>query len=220
MNRHPRLRFVLVVTIAAVGAIVSAASVNFQSTYKSASAAGVSFFGKKVAALVIHKDESMRMSAEESLARELTALGMQGVATYRIAPKEEMQDADRAKTWFQKTGVEGVVILRPVNVSKRQVYTSSIWVSGYYNTFWGYYGYGWSQVYVPGGTETETTMVIENTIYSVPRNELLWAAVVDTTDPKNLQKLVADIVKATVKEMQKQGLAKKPGKLDALDLQK
>jgi len=62
MNRHPRLRFVLVVTIAAVGAIVSAASVNFQSTYKSASAAGVSFFGKKVAALVIHKDESMRMS--------------------------------------------------------------------------------------------------------------------------------------------------------------
>ena len=93
-------------------------------------------------------------------------------------------------------------------------------MSGYYNTFWGYYGYGWSQVYVPGGTETETTMVIENTIYSVPRNELLWAAVVDTTDPKNLQKLVADIVKATVKEMQKQGLAKKPGKLDALDLQK
>jgi hypothetical protein len=54
----------------------------------------------------------------------------------------------------------------------------------------------------------------------VARNELLWAAVVDTTDPKNLQKLIADIVKATVKEMQKQGLAKKPGKLDALDLQK
>lgn len=219
MTRQPRLVFVLVLAIAALGVMVSAADVQFQSTYKSPNAAGVSFFGKKVAAMVIHKDDSMRMSAEESLARELTALGMNGVATYRIAPKEELQDADRAKTWFQKTGVDGVVILRPVDVSKREVYTSSIWLSGYYNTFWGYYGYGWSQVYVPGGTKTQTTMVIENTIYSVARNELLWASVVDTVDPKTLQKLVGDIVKAVVKEMQKQGLAKKP-KLDALDLQK
>jgi hypothetical protein len=220
MTRQPSLRFILVVLVAGLGSLVSAASVKFQSTYKSPTAATASFFGKKVAALVISKDDSLRMSAEEALARELTALGMQGVATYRIAPKEELQDADRAKAWFQRTGVDGVVVLRPVNVSKREVYTNSIWLSGYYNTFWGYYGYGWSQVYIPGGTETETTIVVENTVYSVARNELLWAAAVETTDPKTLQKLVGDIVKAIVKEMQKQGLAKKPGKLDAFDLQK
>ena len=104
--------------------------------------------------------------------------------------------------------------MRPVSVEKRTTYTPSIWMGGYYNTFWGYYGYGWSQVYVPGGVDQETVVVVENTVYSVPRNELLWAAVAQTSDPKNLQKLVSDIVKAIVKEMQKQGLAKRPGKLD------
>jgi hypothetical protein len=214
MIRHPGVRVVLFIVIAIAGAVVSAASVQFQSTYKSPSAASMNFFGKKVAALVITKDDSMRMSAEEALARELTSLGMQGIATYRIAPKEELQDAERAKTWIQqKTGVEGVVVLRPVSVDKRTVYTPSIWMSGYYNTFWGYYGYGWSQVYVPGSMSKETVVVVENTVYSVPKNELLWAAAVETTDPKNLQALVSDIVKAIVREMRKQGLAKKPGKL-------
>jgi hypothetical protein len=220
MTGHPRLRLVVVLAIALTGAMVSAASVKFQSTYKSPDASTISFFGKKVAALVITKDDSMRMSAEESLARELIALGMQGVATYRIAPKEELETADKAKAWFQRTGVEGVVVLRPVSVSQRDVYTPSIWMSGYYDTFWGYYGYGWSQVYIPGSFDRETVVVVENTVYSVSRDKLLWAAAVETTDPKTLQKLVGDIVKSIVKEMRKQGLAKQPGKLDALDLQK
>jgi len=55
-------------------------------------------------------------------------------------------------------------------------------------------------------------VVVENTIYDVKTNALLWAAVVDVSDPKGLQKVVAEIVKATVKEMQKHGLAKRPPK--------
>lgn len=215
MSRFPRVRLLLISAMAVTAALVSAASVKFQSTYKAPGAESVSFVGKKVAALVISNDQSMRMGAEEALAKELTTLGMQGIATYRIAPKEELQDPERAKAWIQeRTGVEGVVALRPVEVAKRTVYTPSLWVSGYYNTFWGYYGYGWSHVYVGGSTSKETVVVVENTVYSVPRNELLWAAAVESTDPKNLQKLVADIVKAIVKEMQKQGLAKRPGKLN------
>ena len=58
----------------------------------------------------------------------------------------------------------------------------------------------------------ETVLMVENTVYSISRDQLMWASVVETTDPRSLQQTVADIVKATVKEMQKNGLAKKPGK--------
>ena len=60
---------------------------------------GTTFGGKKVAALVIDKDESLRVSGEEALVRELTARGIQGVASYRIVPREELQNADRARVW-------------------------------------------------------------------------------------------------------------------------
>ena len=133
---------------------------------------------------------------------------MQGVATYRIAPKEELQNGDRAKVWFEKANVDGVVAVRPVSSEKRTSYTSGTWTSPYYSTLWGYYGYGWGSVYIPGSSEDNTFVVVESTIYSVPRNELLWAAVSETKDPKNLQRFIEDLVKASVKEMQKQGLAK------------
>jgi hypothetical protein len=202
---------VSVAMVAVVGAILSA-DVKFTSTFKSLDAGTVNFFGKKVAALVISSDDSLRVPAEEALARELTALGMQGIATYRIAPKEELAGADRAKPWFDRANIDGVVALRPVKKESRITSSPGMWTTGYYTTYWGYYGYGWSQAYIPMTYGREEFVVVENTIYNVKTNALLWAAVVDVSDPKGLQKLVAEIVKATVKEMQKHGLAKGQGK--------
>ena len=194
-------------TIVAVG-VVSAAQ-DFKSVWRSQDAPQVSFAGKKVAALVISKDDSLRISGEESLVRELTARGLQAVATYRIAPKEELQSADRARQWFEKANVEGVVALRPVSNEKRISYNDSLWLSPSYNTFWGYYGYGYSTAVVIGGVDRDTVITVETLIFSVPRNQLMWAAVSETRNPKTLQKFVEDLVKESVKELQKQGLARK-----------
>ena len=43
----------------------------------------------------------------------------------------------------------------------------------------------------------------------VARNQLMWAGVSETRNPKTLQRFVADLVKESVKELQKQGLARK-----------
>jgi hypothetical protein len=165
-----------------------------------------------VAALVISRDDSLRVSGEEALVRELSARGMEGVATYRIAPKEELQSAERGKPWFERANIEGVVALRPVSIDSRSRYTPPVWIGPTYSTFWGYYGYGWSQVYIPISGGRDTVVVVENTIYSVPRDALVWAAVSETTNPKDLQKYIADLVKASVNEMQKQGLARQAAK--------
>jgi hypothetical protein len=192
-------------------ALLSAAP-KFLSAWRSPDAGGVSFAGKKVAALVISKDESLRVAGEEALVRELTARGLQSVATYRIAPKEELQDADRAKGWFEKAAVEGVVAMRPVSNEKRTTYNPGTWISPAYSTLWGYYGYGWGSTYIPGSVDRDTVVTVETTIYSVPKNQLLWAAVSETKNPKDLQRFVEDLVKESVKELQKQGLARSVSK--------
>jgi hypothetical protein len=191
---------------------VLSAAPQFTSAWRSPDAGSVSFAGKRVAALVITQDDSLRVAGEESLARELTGRGLQAVATYRIAPKEELQSGDRAKAWFEKAGVEGVVAMRPVSSEKRTTYNPGVWMSPAYSTLWGYYGYGWGAVYVPGSIDRNTIVVVETTIYSVSRNQLLWAAVSETKDPKALQQFVEDLVKESVKELQKQGLARASGK--------
>jgi CubicO group peptidase (beta-lactamase class C family) len=184
------------------------AAPKFTSVWRSSDAGSVSFAGKKVAALVISQDDSLRVPGEEALAKELIARGLQSVATYRIAPKEEMQSAERARPWFERANVEGVVALRPVGRETRTTYTPDIWTTPYYSSFWSYYGYGWGNPYITGSVGRESVVVVETTIYSVPRNQLLWAAVSETRDSKSLPGFVQELVKASVKEMQKQGLAK------------
>ena len=126
--------------------------------------------GKKVAALVIDKDDSLRVAGEEALVRELNARGMKGVASYRMVPKEELQSADKARVWFEEAGVEGVVAFRVVNDNRRTTYVPSTWTSTYYTSLWGYYGYGWGAVYDPGYMRDERIVSLETLIFSVPKN--------------------------------------------------
>jgi len=195
-------------TLAILTSVVAlSAAIRFTSTFKSLDAGAVSFVGKKVAALVISNDDSLRVSGEEALVRELKERGMQAVATYRIAPREEMRTAETAKPWFEKAGVEGIVAVRPVSVES-ETYNTGTWVTSHYSTLWGYYGYGWSSVYVPASARSQRVVVVETTIYSVPRNQLLWAAVSETNNSRDLSGFVDELAKEMIKEMQKQGLAR------------
>ncbi len=195
-------------TLAIVTSVAAlSAAIRFTSTFKSLDAGAVSFVGKKVAALVISNDDSLRVSGEEALVRELKERGMQAVATYRIAPREEMRTAETAKPWFEKAGVEGIVAVRPVSVES-ETYNTGTWVTSHYSTLWGYYGYGWSSVYLPASARSQRVVVVETTIYSVPRNQLLWAAVSETSNSRDLSGFVDELAKEMIKEMQKQGLAR------------
>jgi hypothetical protein len=187
-------------------AVVSAAP-KFTSTWKAPEAAGTSFAGRKVAALVISQDENLRVSSEEALVRELTAIGVKdAVAAYRLVPREELQDAVKAKPWFERAGVEGVVTLRLVRAETERNYPSTYWAAPAYSSFWGYYGYGWGVSYEFGSMREDTTLVIENLVFSVSRDKLLWAAISETTNPKNAGTLIKDLVKETMKEMRKEKL--------------
>ena len=196
-----RMCLALFVTAATTIAI---AAPEFLNVWKSPEVSRLNFAGKKVAALVITDSQSLQMSGEEALTRELTARGVAGTPTYRFVPREELKSAESARSWFERAKVEGVVALRPVRAQKEREYSAVVWSSGYYPSFWGYYGYGWSSVAVtPLGARDVTTITVETLVYDLTRDQLVWAATSETRDPKNLQAFIADLVKDAVSEMRK-----------------
>ena len=199
-----RRLLVALLTVAATTAVMAAP--KFLDVWKSPEISRLNFAGKKIAALVITDSQSLQMSGEEALTRELMAQGVMGTATYRFVPREELKSAEKAKPWFERAKVEGVVAMRPVKRATEREYTPVIWSSGYYPDFWGYYGYGWSNVYVIPSSRETTTITVETLVYDLTRNQLVWAATSETRDPKNLQDFVKDLVNATVREMKKMKL--------------
>ena len=108
------MRFPLCVVLSVLLAAAAAgAAPKFRSVWKTPEVSKLNFASKKIAALVITDDQSLQMSGEEALAKELNNLGVSAVTTYRFVPREEMRSAERARPWFEKSAVEGVVAARP-----------------------------------------------------------------------------------------------------------
>lgn len=203
LKARPSLLLVILALTVAGGTLL--ADAKFTTTWGAPEARTTSFKGKKVAALVISDDLSLRMSGEEALATELSARGMQGTAAYRQIPTEELKKSpEAAKAWFGRESVAGVVALRPVSQDKVKRYPPDIWATPYYSTLWGFYPYSWTTVYVAGSVAVDTVIVVESLVYDVSTGKLVWAGVSETTNPKSLQKLVADIVKEAAKKIEKQ----------------
>lgn len=190
-----------------VGAV--AAKAKFTSTWKAPGAQSVSFAGKKVVGLIVHDDMSLRMSAEEALARELTNRGLQGVAAYRLIPKEEIRDPKLVKAWFERAGAAGVVMMRLIDVSKEKIPSAVVWQSATYYDLWSYYPYSWGAVYEIVPARTEVKFIVETIIFDVAAGHMVWAGTSESTNPKGAQALVTDIVEAAGAEMKKEGLVRK-----------
>jgi hypothetical protein len=198
------------VTLVAV-AVVACATTTFQSTWSAPGAKPLNFAGKKVVALVMSKDDSVRFPAEDALAREITARGAVGVAAYTAIPKEIIQDKERAKAILDKEGVAGVVALRVVG--KEQQITSTpgtYWGGPGYATFWGagYWGAGWGGVYSSGYLQTDTLVSVETLIYSLAQDKLVWAGRSQTTNPSNVGPFIKELVGAAAGKLKEQGLIK------------
>ena len=116
--------------------------------------------------------------------------------------------AERAKPWFEKAAVEGVLAVRPISKDKVREYTPATWTESYYSSFWNYYSYGVGVSFSPGVDRVDTYVVVETLLFSMASNGLVWASVTETKNPKELQPFISDLARATIKEMQKQGLAK------------
>ena len=208
MKRSAGIALTTLAIVAAVAAL--SAAVRFTSTFKSLDAGAVNFAGKKVAALVISNDDSLRVAGEESLVRELSARGMQAVATYRIAPKEELAGAETAKPWFEKANVEGVVAVRPVSADTRDLHARHLG-DGQLQHALGLLRLRLElRLHRRRRRGRRRSSLSKRTIYSVPRNQLLWAAVSETNESARPARVLRGARRRrSVKEMQKQGLARR-----------
>jgi len=195
--------------VLAAALAAAAAADDFVSTWRAPGTEPLNFAGRKVAGVVILDDNNIRVSAEEALAREITARGPIGVPAYRILPKELLKDKDQAKAWFERAGIQGLVVLRLVATDTTKVYSSAVWVSGSYNYAWDYWGSSWAAVYPIGKARDEHTFTVETLVFDLSKGTPIWAGVSRVTDPKDAQTYIKSLAIDVVKQLEKEGLVRK-----------
>jgi hypothetical protein len=201
-------------TMALLTAVVlsACASSGFVSSWKAPDAQPLQLKGAKVAAVVMVSNEASRRVAEDKLAQEITARGAVGVPMYSIYPDMKPSNEPAARAALEKAGVQGVVVMRPVSVSKEVESTPVTYSAPMYRGYWGaYYGAGWGTPWglatVSGGDiHTDTIVQVETLVYSLKQNKLVWGGQSKLTNPSSIDKTIARLAAAAANELQKQGL--------------
>lgn len=201
----------IVVVVLQTCSPVFAGSTKYASVYQNPGAGIINFSGKKVAAFVILPDEGIRQGREETLAEEMRSRGVDCIAGYMILPSALVKDRAKAKEFLSKANVGGAILIRLVADEERTSYSpGTVWYAQpYYPSFWGYWNYGWSTVYVPGYEWKDRVITLETLIYSIEKDELLWAGRSESKNPKDIKKFMKDLVEAAGKELRKAGLVNK-----------
>ena len=213
MTRSARTRITLLaVTSLAAWFVVSAAAADkpaFLKTWKAPGSEQVRYAGRKLVGLVVSDDIALRMSTEEALARQLTTKGVEGIAAYKVIPREEIRDPNVVKGWFERTGAAGVVIMRLVDLSKETMPSVVVWQGAYYDSLYSYYPYAWGATFNIGGARTDVKVVVETLVFDIASNKLMWAGTSQSVNPENGQALVASIVDLAANQIRKDGLTRK-----------
>ncbi len=98
--------------------------------------------------------------------------------------------------------------MRVVGTDKEITATGAYWSAPNYATFWGggFYGWGYGGMYSPGYVRTDTVVAVETLVYSLDQDKLVWAGMSQTTNPKDVGRLVHELSEKVARELRKQKL--------------
>lgn len=189
--------------------LFACSSTSFVSTWKAPGAQPLEARGSKVAAVVMAKSDVIRRAGEDRLAHEISSRGAEGIPLYRLVPEAVgAQDEARVRSALEEQNIKAVVVMRPVQVDKELVVNS--YGGPTYGGYWGgYYGYGYGNSYGDVDVHTNTIVQIETLVYSLTQNRLLWGGQSKTTNPENIEELVAEVAEAAASELESAGLIAK-----------
>jgi hypothetical protein len=192
---------------AATLTLAGCSSTSFVSTWKVPVDGPIEFDNKRVAAIVVSADETTRRVGEDTLAREISKRGAQGIPSYTLVSGQPPKEEEAAKKILRDADIEGAVMMRVISSDQQLSYSpGTAWYGApYYGSFWGYWGYGWPMVYDPGYLRTDTVVMVETLVYSVTDDKLLWAGRSKSTNPSDVRKFVRELAGKAAKEMKKAG---------------
>lgn len=177
---------------------------------------------KKIAVLVVDRNENRRRFAEDTIVQNLPA-GTQAVPGYLLlGPLDANPDKAKIRDRLVSDGFDGALVARLAGIIEKQTtqpsqtytVTQAPFYSpgGFYDpsypgaAFPDYYGYATSQVTSPGYTRESTDVVVEMQLFVLPEGKPIWRGVTDSMNPDSREALVERITEVVGRRLRSEGL--------------
>jgi hypothetical protein len=165
---------------------------------------------KTILVLGINGKAVNRAEFEDRLSAEITRPGIAAIPSYSLLPRPNSTPLvmSQLRDVVQGQNIDAIIATRLIKVKKSvteipgQLYT----LYPYHDSFYGYYGTIYPEVYSPDYLRVERTAQIETNFYSTlkPDGELIWTETSDTVNPQSPSKAIDAVAKLIVETLEKQ----------------
>jgi hypothetical protein len=168
---------------------------------------------RKPLVMAIARKQVIRAKLEDEFVRELRAIGVDAVQSYKMFPELDELKADTIKDKLPGTDRDSILVTHLVDVKKETVYVpartdvypmgGAYSRPGYYDNFGSYYGQSYTVVSSPGYSYEFKVFVLETNLYAAATDKLVWTVVTETEHTDSIDSAVKDFVGAVVKNVEK-----------------
>jgi hypothetical protein len=154
----------------------------------------------KVLVAVIAESDATRRASEDRMAEFHSSF----IPSYTILPDPAVgKDELTCQSLFEEQGVEGVVVLRLLEVGKTQTFIPNNPGVPYWA---GWHGRYWSSFDELGSYRDDLEYVVETSVFSLKRDELIWTGMSTTLNPGRFDRAMKEVVKVSYEKMKTDGL--------------
>ena len=177
--------------------LAGCATTEVKSEWKDAS--GKEKIGK-VFVLAIVNQPASRRAVENGVVNLLNRDRLRAIPTYESFPNVDNIDKALVSKMVQEFGIDGVLVVRLVNLGVEQVLVGGTYAENLYPGGWyDYYGASRAVMLSPGYSIENYTSTVETVVYSLATNKILWGTVTDTREnavPKAIDSYLKTIDKS------------------------
>jgi len=162
----------------------------------------------------IGESEQNRRAYESHFVEELSSIGTEAEASYKLIKSNEKIDRDTVANAIKGMEIDGVIVTHMVAVDEETIYRPSMdympmYGGGYYGGLYSYYPHVNTYVHRPGYYTTHETYTLETNLYDVESEELVWSARSRTFSPESVQEVIVDLTKLLIQDLKDKNLIKK-----------
>jgi hypothetical protein len=197
--------FLLIFSIALIAGCSQ--SNKIYDSWKNPDATKESLKFKKVVVFAHVMKTATRKAIEDQIAGRL--VNTIAVPSYKVVNDDDIGKLDVVKAKLVEQGFDGALVLRLVDVEKRESYSPGIYPS-YYYSFGGYYNYSFGYMYDYGGSyRTDQIVTAEVNIFSIAADKLIWSGQTMTMNPNNVEETITELSESVKNALINDGLLEK-----------
>jgi hypothetical protein len=173
---------------------------------------------KNLLIIGISNSEQTRRAYESYFVDELKSRNIDAEASYRLIKSDVKIDRDSVKKAIKGLNIDGVIVTHVAAVDEETIYQPTGYAysgvyggyygAGYYGSMYSYYPQVNSYVNQPGYYTTHETYTVENNLYDVSTEELVWTARTRTFSPESIDAAIVDLTKVLIQDLQDKNLIK------------